>query len=440
MELEESVVEPDLLVRIAAIDIAKASSMVCLRVPHLARPGVREQRVWSVGATTSAILELGDLLLEAGVQRVVMEATGTYWKPYFFLLESVGLECWLVNARDVKNVPGRPKTDRLDSIWLAKLAERGMLRPSFVPARPVRELRDLTRLRTCLTQERTRHKQRVEKVLEDAHIKLSSVATDIFGTSGRAMLDALVAGRRQAVELADLAVGKLKAKRAALIEALNGQFNDHHSYMVSLLLADIDHLKRQIDQLTLQISAALALLEDRDEPAHTQEPSTRRHALERLDEIPGVGLATAQVILAEVGLDMSIFPTAGHLASWAKLTPRTIQSGGKNTSGPTGQGNPWLKRALGEAASSAARTDTFLGARYKRLVRRRGHAKALVAIARNILEIVWHLLSDPGARFQDLGADYHLRLIDDKTRTRKLIRELEALGHSVALTPTPTTG
>lgn len=345
---EESVVGADLLTRVVAIDIAKVSSVVCLRVPDSGKPGVKRQRVWSVGATTAAILELGDQLLDAGVERVVMESTSTYWKPYFFLLESCGLECWLVNAREVKNVPGRPKTDRLDSIWLAKLAERGMLRASFVPERPVRELRDLTRLRTCLTQEKTRHKQRVEKVLEDAHIKLSNVATNIFGMSGRAMLDALVAGERDPHALAALALGKMKPKRDALTEALNGQFNDHHAYLCATLLASIDHLQQQIDELSVRIGSALEQMEDLDGTRGDGETALRASALARLDEIPGVGPATAQVILAEIGLDMSIFPTPvtsrpGRSSPRAPSSPAARTSADRPARATPGSNGPWAR-------------------------------------------------------------------------------------------------
>ena len=347
-DIEEIEQAEELVARVAAIDIAKASGMVCVRVPHEDQPGKRVQRVFNTVATSGAILDLADHLICQGVTRVVMEATSTYWKPYFFLLESRGLECWLVNARDVKNVPGRPKTDRLDAVWLAKLTERGMLRASFVPPKPVRELRDLTRARAVMTHERTRHKQRTEKLLEDAQIKLSTT-------------------------------------------------------------------------------------EDDEGPGQTTLiPVTDT---ERLDEIPGIGPSTAQVILAEIGLDMSVFPTAGHLVSWAKLSPRTLQSGNKNTSGPTGKGNPWLRGALGEAAISAARTDTFLGARYRRIVKRRGHMKALVAVARSILVSVWHLMNDPTARYRDLGADFHTRNLDPGRKSRDLVRQLKALGHDVTLTP-----
>ncbi|MFD0327133.1 IS110 family transposase [Streptacidiphilus monticola] len=371
--------------RVAAIDIAKATAVICTRVPHDRVDGRRVQQVWSVASTTNAILDLGDHLLCQGIERVVMEATGSYWKPFFYLLEARGLECWLVNAREVKNVPGRPKTDKLDAVWLAKLAERGMVRASFVPPKPVRHLRDLTRTRTTFTQDRTRLKHRTEKLLEDAQIKLSTVVSDLFGVSGRAMMDALAAGQHHPRTLADLAKGSLVHKKPALIEALTGQFEDHHGQLLRVLLDTVDHYTRQIQHLDQRITALLAELAG---PHHPD-------LLARLDAIPGVGPATAQVILAEIGLDMSRFPTPEHLVSWAKLCPRTIQSGAKNTTGPTGRGNPWLKGALGEAANAAARTDTFLGARYRRIVKRRGHAKALVAVARSILVIAWHLLNDP---------------------------------------------
>lgn len=438
-DAEESEQGPELVERVAAIDIAKASGMVCTRVPHEDKPGRRVQRVWNVAATSGAILELADHLICQGITRVVMEATSTYWKPFFFLLEARGLECWLVNARDVKNVPGRPKTDKLDSVWLAKLAERGMLRASFVPPKPVRELRDLTRSRAVLTHERTRHKQRAEKLLEDAQIKLSSVISDIFGVSGRAMLEALIAGERSPRALAGLAHGTIRASPAALEEALAGGFEEHHAFMLRMLLDTVDHLTVQIDKLTARVTTRLADLSaaagDTDDGGPGQGMLMPLTDTERLDEIPGVGPATAQVILAEIGTDMSVFPTADHLASWARLSPRTFQSGPKNTSGPAGKGNPWLRGALGEAAVSAARTDTFLGVRYRRIVKRKGHLKALVAVARSILVIAWHLLNDPTARYRDLGPDWHTKNLDPARKTRDLVRQLTALGHEVTLTP-----
>lgn len=430
--------------RVAAIDIAKASGMVCTRVPHDTIEGRRIQQVWSVASTTNAIVELGDRLVCQGVQRVVMEATGNYWRPFFYLLEARGLECWLVNARDVKNVPGRPKTDKLDAVWLAKLAERGMVRASFVPPKPVRHLRDFTRTRTVFVQERTRHKHRVDKALQDAQIKLSDVVTDLFGVSGRAMLDALVAGERSPRALADLAKGSLVNKKPALTQALTGQFENHHGRLLRVLLNTVDHLTAQIRELDRLIGETLEQITGPGDGVPTSlTPGTAgvspgrnaREMAERLDAIPGIGPATAEIILAEIGVDMSRFPTPGHLVSWAKLCPRTIQSGARNTTGPAGQGNPWLKGALGEAATAAARTDTFLGARYRRIVKRRGHAKAVVAVARCLLIIAWHLINDPDAHYQELGADWHQRHLNPARKTRDLVRQLQALGHQVTLVP-----
>lgn len=426
--------------RVAAIDIGKASGMICLRVPHDTVEGRRVQKVWTVPSTTNAILELGDTLVCQGVERVVMEATGSYWRPFFYLLEARGLDCWLVNARDVKNVPGRPKTDKLDAVWLAKLAERGMVRASFVPPKAVRRLRDFTRTRTVFVQERTRHKHRVDKALQDAQIKLSGVVSDLFGMSGRAMLDAMVAGERNPRTLADLARGNLVKKKPALVEALTGQFEDHHARLLEVLLGTVDHLTAQIRELDRLVASTLEeITTPHDGPAG--DPSTgsvnARILAEKLDAVPGIGPATAQIILAEIGADMRRFPTPEHLVSWAKLCPRTIQSGTKNTSGPAGQGNPWLKGALGEAANAAARTDTFLGARYRRIVKRRGHAKALVAVARSILVIAWHLINDPDASYQELGSDWHQRHLNPARKTRELVRQLQALGHQVTLEPVP---
>jgi transposase len=429
--------------RVAAVDVAKASGMVCTRVPDPSRPGRRRTRVQEVDATTNAVIELGGQLAAEGIEKVTIESTSDYWRPFFYLLEAAGLAVQLVNAHEVKNAPGRPKTDKLDAVWLAKLTERGMLRPSFVPPAEIRQLRDYTRLRTDLTRDRARHWQRLEKLLEDALIKVSAVASTMDTLSVRDMLEALIAGERDPKVLAGLARGKMKAKRAALIEALTGKFDDHHAELARMLLDQIDALTMQIGTLTTRIGELIAAIPaaqgvDADGTtgpgAGTRPDAARLDAITRLDEVPGISAHGAQIILAETGLDMTRFPTAGHLVSWAKLCPRTIQSGAKNRSAKVGKGNPYLKGILGEIAAAAAKTDTFLGERYRRIVKRRGKLKALVAVARTILVIIWHLLADPAARYHDLGAGYYASHIDTDRKTRNHIRQLEALGYTVTLT------
>jgi transposase len=429
--------------RVAAVDVAKASGMVCTRVPHPSRAGRRRTRVQEVDATTNSIIELGGQLAAEGIEKVTIESTSDYWRPFFYLLEAAGLAVQLVNARDVKNAPGRPKTDKLDAVWLAKLTERGMLRPSFVPPAEIRQLRDYTRLRTDLTRDRTRHWQRLEKLLEDALIKVSAVASTMDTLSVRDMLEALIAGQRDPQVLAGLARGKMKAKRAALIEALTGKFDGHHAELARMLLDQIDALTAQIGTLTTRIEELIAAIPaaqgvDADGTtgpgAGTGPDAARLNAITRLDEVPGISAHGAQIILAETGLDMTRFLTPGHLVSWAKLCPRTIQSGAKNRSGKSGKGNPYLKGILGEIATAAAKTGTFLGERYRRIVKRRGKLKALVALARTILVIIWHLLADPTARYHDLGAGYYASRTDTERKTRNHIRQLEALGYTVTLT------
>jgi transposase len=458
--------------RVAAVDVAKATGKVCVRLPGKTR---RFSRVWDVPARTGAIAELGDQLLALGIEKVTVESTSDYWRIWYYLLEAAGLSVQLVNARDVKNVPGRPKTDKLDAVWLAKLTEKGLLRPSFVPPPEIRRLRDYTRMREDLTRDRTRYWQRLEKLLEDALIKISSVASTMITLSTRDMVEALIAGQRDPYRLAELARGKMKAKRAELITALDGRFDAHHAELARMLLDQIDALDTQIDTLTRRIEELVNEL-----PGHTEavdhpdseqgpgagagtnsaaDPRTATAAtkssrvdptveadcaieadralstVDRLDEIPGISVANAHDILAEIGTDMSRFPTPEHLVSWAKLCPRTIQSGPVTRAGKTGKGNPYLKGALGEAAAAAAKTDTFLGQRYRRIAKRRGKLKALVAVARSILVVIWHLLANPAARFRDLGADYHTNRIAIERRLRNHIAQLAAMGYHVTLEP-----
>jgi len=341
--------------RVAAIDVAKASGMLCTRVPHPSAPTRRITKVRTVSSTTNAILALANELAEMGIERVVVESTSDYWRPFFYLLEALGLDVWLVNARDVKHVPGRPKTDKLDAVWLAKLAERGMVRPSFVPPAEIRHLRDYTRLRIDLVAERTRHVQRLEKLLEDALIKLSTVASDIMGVSGREMIEALIAGERDPAVLAGFARGKMRDKHGALKEALTGRFDEHHAELAQMLLDTIDSLSLKIEALTTRIDERIAAMRASQTPlpdgdATPGSGSAPLGVIERLDEIAGIGPRAAQIIVAEIGLDMSQFPTPGHLVSWAKLSPRTIQSGAPSRRGRThvrrrrhrrpGQGHP----------------------------------------------------------------------------------------------------
>jgi transposase len=414
--------EPVQLVeRVAALDLGKASLTACVRVPHDERPGRRRQEVREYSTLSRSLLELADWLRCERIELVAMEATSSYWKPAFYLLEAEGFTCWLLNARHVKNVPGRPKTDKIDAVWLAKVAEWGLCTPSLVHPKPIRQLRDLTRYRRSLIRERTREKQRVEKLLEDSQIKLSSVISDIFGVSGRAMLEALIAGQRSPKTLAAMARGSMRAKTAVLEEALTGHFEDHHGYLLRSMLAHIDSLSAQIDDLTARIEAAIAPFAS---------------AVSRLDEIPGVGVTAAQELIGEIGVDASRFPTPAHLVSWAKFAPIDKNSAGRKRGGSTGKGNPWLGGTLGEAVVATARTSTFLGERYRRLARHRGKKRAIVAVGNSVLTIIWHLLADPEAHYQDLGPDYYQSKINARRRERELIRQLERLtGKKVNLEP-----
>jgi transposase len=417
--LEQTQDQQEVIERIAALDIGKATLVCCARVPGTGSK--RAQEVTTYSTMTRALQTMADRLLELGVTRVVMEATSDYWRPAFYLLEAHGFEVWLCNAKDVKHLPGRPKTDVLDAVWLCKIAERQVIRPSFVPPPPIRRLRDLTRYRAALVSDRTGEKNRVEKLLEDAHIKLSVVATDVFGVSGRDMMNQMIAGQRDPKVLAQLARRRMRSKISQLEEAFVGNFTDHHAFLLTRMLARIDALNADIAALEVRIEEQIAPFGD---------------AVSRLDEIPGVGRTAAHVIIAEIGLDMSRFPTAGHLASWAKFAPGVRESAGrKKGTGATGHGDPYLARVLGEAAVSAGKTDTFLGERYRRIARRRGKKKAIVAVGRSILVIIWHLLSDDQAYFHDLGADfYDTRLGTDRAK-RNHVHHLEALGYKVTLEP-----
>lgn len=417
--LEEAKDSEQIIARVAALDIGKAELVCCVRIPGRGRR--RLQEVSTHSTMTRSLTELANHLVEYGIERVVMEATSDYWKPVFYLLEAHGLQPWLVNARDVKHLPGRPKTDVLDAVWLAKLAERQMLRPSFVPPPPIRQLRDLTRYRIDLVAARSAERNRVEKLLEDACIKLSVVASDIFGVSGRAMMAALIAGERDPKVLAQLARSRMRTKIDRLEEAFNGRFDAHHRFLLTRMLARLDTIDADITVLDEQIEAYLAPFAS---------------AAARLDEIPGIGAVAAAIILAEIGTDMSTFPTAAHLCSWAKFCPAVKSSAGKTKGkASTGHGNRYLAQILGEVAISASRTDTFLGQRYRRIARRRGKNRALVAVGRSVLVIIWHLLTDPETRFTDLGADHYNTHHNTQTKTRNHIRQLEALGYTVTLTP-----
>jgi transposase len=409
----EEVGEQELHVeRVAALDLGKAVLEACVRVPHDSRPGRRMQELRGYATTTAALLEMADWFRCWGVTRVVMESTSDYWKGAYYLLEAEGFECWLVNARDVKNVPGRAKTDKADAAWLAKVAERGMCRPSLVHPRPIRQLQDLTRYRRSLIRDRTREMQRVEKLLEDAQIKLSAVISDIFGVSGRLMLDALIAGQRNPTTLAQMAKGRMRTKTADLQEALRGFFTDHHGLILRMMLDNIDRLTGQIAALDTSIEQAIA---------------PYAHQVQQLSEVTGFGVTAAQELIAEVGVDMTRFPSDAHLVSWAKFCPQTHESAGKKKNKGRAKGNPWLAATLGNVAATAVRTDSFLGARYRRIAKRRGKQKAIIAVGNSALVIAYHLLSDPDVRFRDLGADHFDTRINQHRRARNLATALQAV-------------
>lgn len=420
--------EPLFCERVAGIDIGKARIMVTIRVPSETRKGGRQQETREFGTTRRELLALADWLRCWQVEKVGMESTSDYWKPVYFLLEREGFDCILYQASQVKALPGRPKTDKLDSAWLARITERGSLAGSFVPPEEIRRLRTHTRYRRKLVQMRTAQKERCEKLLEDAHLKLSSVISDIHGVSGQDMLRAIAAGERNPKVLAQMARGVMRGKIARLEQALDCSFfTPEHAFILQMMLDSIDSLTAQIHVLDEKI-------------AQMCQPYERQ--LEQLDGIPGFGVTTAQDLIAEIGTDMSVFPTAGHLASWARQAPGVSESAGKRKGkNATGRGNPYIGGALGEASISTGRTQTFLGEQYRRMCRRMPKKKAQGAIMRKQLVIAHALLSDPEAGYLELGPDYHERKADIRRRTQNHVRSLERLGYKVTVQPIdPETG
>jgi transposase len=401
-----------IVARVAGLDVHK--DVIAAEV-HL--PGdVVEQGTFAT--TTPGLLVLRDWLVGHGVTRVGMESTGVYWKPPYYMLEDA-MQVWLLNARHMRNLPGR-KTDVADASWICQLIEFGLVRPSFVPPAPIRELRNLTRYRKAQIEERTRETQRLDKILQDAGVKLSSVASDVLGKSGRAMLAALVAGTTDTDVLADLALGRLRAKIPALREALTSRFSGHHAVIVSAILAKLDFLDELITSLTGEIEQVIGPFS---------------HQIDLLDTIPGINQRTAQALLAEIGADMSVFGSAARLASWAAVCPGNHESAGKSTSGKTRKGPKWLGIYLHDAATSAIRTkNTYLSAQYARLRPRLGHSKALVAVEHSILVAIFYMF-ERDQPYHDLGADYFIRREDPHRRARKLIRQLEAIGYTVHAEP-----
>jgi transposase len=400
--------------RVAGLDVHRDTVTATVRLPE----GRGRREVTQTFATmTPDLLALRDWLVAHGVTHAALESTGVYWKPVYYVLED-DLALLLVNARHVKQVPGR-KTDVKDSAWLARLLEHGLLRASFVPPQAIRDLRDLTRYRKSLTQERTRQAQRLHAVLQDAGLKLASVASDILGASGRAMLEALLAGTTDAAVLAELARGRLRAKLPALRQALQGRFRAHHAFLVGEMLAQLDGLDEALGRLTAQIGEQLRPFAE---------------AVERLTTIPGVKARTAEVVIAELGVDMGRFPSAGHLASWAGLCPGNHESAGKHKAGTTRKGDRWLRTALAEAALAAIKQrDSYLAAQYRRLRARRGHKRAVLAVAHTILVVIYHLLRTDRT-YHDLGGDYFARQ-DKEALQRRCIRQLEQLGLRVTVSP-----
>lgn len=401
--------------RAAGIDISKRDAKVAVRKPGQRR-GTYRTEVKTFGATTAQIRQLISDLKAENVSVIVMEATSDYWKPFYFLMEEEQLPVILVNAKRARNIPGR-KTDVNDATWLAELAAHNLLAASFIPPEAIRHLRDLTRARSALVHDRTKVYQRLEKFLESSGIKLSSVASNLTGVSSRHMLDALVAGERDPRILADLSIRSMRRKIPELVEALEGRFTEHHASMVKLHLRHIDMLDEQLNTLNEQISEAMVAFDQ---------------ACQALGTIPGIGERTAQVIIAEIGVDMTVFTDAAHLASWAGVCPGQNESAGRQRSSHTRGGNVYLRAALGTAALAAIKhKESFLAARYRRLYLRRGGSRALVAIQHTIIVAIWHMLAD-GEVFKELGPNYYDEHNKDRAKNRA-VKELERLGFEVHL-------
>jgi transposase len=410
--------------RCAGIDIGKAEVVVAVHVPGPG--GGRRRQVRTYTAMTRELLMLRDWLVAERVTRVGMEATGVYWKPVFYILEDAVEECWLLNPQHVKARRRGRKSDVIDAEWICQMTEHGLVAPSLVPPTPVRRLRQLTRRRATLVTERTREKNRMQAMLEDAGIKLAVVATDIFGVSGRRILDALIAGQRDPHILADLAVGKLIRKHPALIEALTGRFDDHHAFLAEQIRDHIEYLDAAIGQLDTAVDQLI-----------DAECGPFRHLIDLLITLPGVSHRTAQVILAETGGDMSVFPTAAHLAAWAGVCPGLHASAGQKKNVAAPKANKWLRRALGEAATACSRTHTHLGARYRRLAARRGRNRAKLATGHSILTATWTMITTDQPH-HDLGEDHYTHHHNPERRRHRLINQLEQLGYDVTVTPKPT--
>jgi transposase len=418
--------------RCAGIDISKKDAKVCVRVVPQGKVRAREE-VTTWGATSSQILKLGDYLWGEQVTCVVMEATGDYWKPFYYLLADAGLNVVLANPRSVRQIPGR-KTDVADAVWLAQLGAHGLVRGSFVPPLVIRELKDLTRARTTLVRLRGQEAQRLEKLLEGAAIKLSSTIADIVGVSGRRMIEAMIDGDSNPDQVAGLAGQGIKASREDLVEALTGRFTDHHAFLATMHLDTIDYYTTEIIQVEARIETYFTDDDDQAAPRASSELRAELRAKrDLLDGIPGVSATTAEVILAEIGPDMTAFPTAEHLASWGGVAPGSNESAGKVKSTKCRPGDTYLKGALGIAALAASKShDTFIAARYKRVTSRRGHARAIVAIEHTMLTAIWHILAT-GEPYKELGGDYYIKRRPG-TAIRKAVHQLRAAGCEVTFT------